>query len=459
MSDFDVTVVGGGLAGSEASWQLAQRGFRVRLVEMRPTRSTPAHHTGYLAELVCTNSFRSNSLENAVGLVKEEMRRLGSLIIAVADRHAIPGGAALAIDREAFSRDVTRCIEQHPNVTIVREEQTEIPDGPAIIATGPLTSPALHQALLEFTGEGELAYYDAAAPIVTAESIDWDKVFWGSRYGKGDPESYANCPLTEEEYQAFWEALRTAERHPREPFEEEKYFEACLPIEVMADRGRDTMRFGPMRPVGLIDPRTGKRPYAVVQLRRENAAGTLFNIVGFQTSLKWGEQKRVFRMIPALAHAEFERYGVIHRNTFLKSPKILRPTLQSKRRDDLFFAGQIVGTEGYVEAAMDGLVAGINMARLLRGEAPLVFPPTTAIGGLLRYVTSADPETFQPMHVAFGLMDPLENPPKDKTQRKLALSRRALEGLAAFQAEHGVQPVPGPAPEGAADAPGVSVRT
>jgi methylenetetrahydrofolate--tRNA-(uracil-5-)-methyltransferase len=433
-----VTVVGGGLAGSEAAWQLAERGFQVDLYEMRPTASTPAHRTDRLAELVCSNTFRSDEIDHPVGLLKAEMRRLGSLIIAMGDRHRIPGGSALTLDREAFSAAVTHAIASHPNIRIVREEVTEIPPGPAIIATGPLTSAKLHEALLAFTGEGELSYYDAASPIVTAESIDWDRVYFASRYGRGEPDAYANCPLTEEEYEVFWRELKSAERHPREPFEEERYFEACLPVEVLAERGRDTLRFGPMRPVGLIDPRTGKIPYAVVQLRRENAAGTLWNMVGFQTGLRWNEQKRVFRLIPALAQAEFERFGVIHRNTFLKSPLVLRPTLQTKKRDDLFFAGQIIGSEGYVEAAAGGLVAGINMARLLSGQEPLAWPATTAIGGLFRYVTSADPDHFQPMHVAFGLMDPLERPPRRKEERKLALSRRALADLEAFCRTHGI---------------------
>lgn len=436
-----VVVVGGGLAGSEAAWQLAQRGILVELYEMRPVEPTPAHRTDLLAELVCSNTFRSNALDHPVGLLKEEMRRLGSFIMAVADRHRIPGGSALTIDREAFSSEVTRHLTAHPFIRLRREEVAEIPHAPAILATGPLTSPRLHAAILDFVGEGELSYYDATSPIVTADSIDWETVFWASRYGRGEPDAFANCPLTEEEYEHFWRELVAAERHPREPFEEEHYFEACLPVEVLAERGKDTLRFGPMRPVGLKDPRTGKVPYAVVQLRRENASGSLWNMVGFQTGLRWNEQKRVFRLIPALRQAEFERFGVIHRNTFLKSPKVLLPTLQSRKRQDLFFAGQIIGSEGYVEAAAGGLVAGINLARLMQGKEPLVWPATTAIGGLLRYVTEADAETFQPMHVSFGWMDPLPDAPRGKEEQKKALARRALLELERFVQRHGVEPV------------------
>ncbi len=434
----DVTVIGGGLAGSEAAWQLAERGHSVRLVEMRPNRSTPAHHTAAFAELVCSNTFRSDAFDHPVGILKEEMRRLGSLIIAMGERHRIPGGTALTLDRGEFSADVTRALERHPRIEVVREEAAGIPEGPAIIATGPLTSPALHDAILAFSGQDEMAYWDAASPIVTEESVDWSQVYFASRYGKGEPDAFANCPLNEEEYKALWQALRSAEGHERESFEDERYFEACLPVEVLAQRGEDTLRFGPMRPVGLRDPRTGRPPYAVLQLRRENAAGSLWNLVGCQTGLRFHEQERVFRLIPALREAEFERFGVIHRNTFLKSPSVLLPTLQARTRPDVFFAGQIIGSEGYVEAAAGGLVAAINLGRLLQGEEPLVWPATTAIGGLLRYVSASDPASFQPMHVAFGLMDPLPDPPRRKERRKAELAERALREFEVFAGQHGL---------------------
>lgn len=433
-----VMVLGGGLAGSEAAWQLAERGIKVRLLEMRPHRSTPAHRTGDFAELVCSNTFRSDAIDHPVGLMKEEMRRLGSLIIAIGDRCRIPGGTALTLDREHFSAEVTRRLEGHPQIEVMREEAEGIPEGPAIIATGPLTSPRLQDAIVALTGEGALAYWDAASPIVTQDSIDWSKVYFASRYGKGEADAFANCPLSQDEYEEFWQALSSAEGHPRESFEDERYFEACLPVEVLARRGRDTLRFGPLRPVGLRQPETGRPPYAVLQLRRENAAGTLWNLVGCQTGLRLREQERVLRLIPALREAEFERYGVIHRNTFLKSPRLLLPTLQTRQRPDLFFAGQIIGSEGYVEAAAGGLVAGINMARLLGGEEPLNWPGTTAIGGLMRYVASSEAASFQPMHVAFGLMDPLEDAPKRKEQRKAAMSERALRALSSFAAENGL---------------------
>ena len=434
----DVTVVGGGLAGSEAAWQLAERGLRVRLYEMRPLRMSPAHHTGELAELVCSNTFRSEALDHPVGLLKAEMRRLGSLIIRLGDRHRIPGGTALTLDRDRFSADVTDHVAGHPRIEIVRTELTQVPEGPAVVATGPLTSPGLHDAIGSLLGEGDLAYWDAASPIVTGESIDWSKVYFASRYGKGEAEAFANCPMTPEEYDNFWQALQGAEGHARETFEDERYFEACLPVEVLARRGQDTLRFGPMRPVGLRQP-DGSRPHAVLQLRREDREGTLWNLVGCQTGLRFGEQERVFRLIPALRQAEFERYGVIHRNTFLKSPAILLPTLQTRLRQDLFFAGQIVGSEGYVEAAAGGLVAGINLARVLRGDSPLAWPATTAIGGLFRYVASSDQASFQPMHVAFGLMEPLPDPPKRKEQRKAAMAERAMRDFVAFAAGQGVE--------------------
>ena len=439
----DAQVIGGGLAGSEAAWQLAERGWRVRLWEMRPERPTPAHRTGDFAELVCSNTFRSDALDHPVGLLKEEMRRLGSLIMEVADRHRIPGGSALTLDRLAFSAEVSARLAGHPGIEIVREEAAGIPAGPAVLATGPLTSDALHQAMAAFTGEGELAYWDAASPIVAEESIDASCAYFASRYGKGEPDAFLNCPLDEGEYEAFWQALVAAEPHRREAFEDERYFEACLPVEVLARRGRDTLRFGPMRPVGLRDPRTGRPPHAVLQLRRENAAGTLWNLVGCQTGLRFPDQERIFRLVPALRAAEFERHGVIHRNAFLKSPRVLLPTLQAQARQDLFFAGQIVGSEGYVEAAAGGLLAGMNLARLLGGANPLVWPGTTAFGGLFRYVATADPETFQPMHVAFGLMDPLPDPARGRERRKAETAARALRDLAAFAAAHGVPLGPG----------------
>ncbi|MCG0237960.1 MAG: methylenetetrahydrofolate--tRNA-(uracil(54)-C(5))-methyltransferase (FADH(2)-oxidizing) TrmFO [Firmicutes bacterium] len=432
----EITVIGAGLAGSEAAWQAAQRGVRVTLYEMRPRVSTGMHQTDQFAELVCSNSFRANSLENAVGLLKEEMRRMGSLIMAMADAHRVPAGGALAVDRHAFSAAVTRALMEHPNIRIVREEVREIPpDGIVIIATGPLTSGALAEAIRRFTGEEYLAFYDAAAPIVVADSIDMEKVFRASRYGKGQGDEYLNCPMTREEYMRFYEALLTAEKAiPHNP-EDLKitYFEGCLPIEEMARRGPDTLRFGPLKPVGLRDPRTGKEPYAVVQLRQDNAAASHYNMVGFQTSLKWGEQQRVFRMIPGLENAEFARYGVMHRNTFIKSPKVLLPTLQTRKRPTLFFAGQITGVEGYVESAAGGLVAGINAARLALGLEPLAFPPETALGALPRYITEADPDNFQPMNIAFGLLPPPPVRTRDKRAARRIVSERALQVLENFK--------------------------
>jgi methylenetetrahydrofolate--tRNA-(uracil-5-)-methyltransferase len=424
-----VTVIGAGLAGSEAAWQIARQGVRVRLWEMRPVRRTPAHHTDRFAELVCTNSLRSASLTNAVGLLKEEMRRLESLIMRCADAHAVPAGGALAVDREGFSQAVTEALENHPLVEIIREEVEALPDdGITVVATGPLTSPSLSESIRRFIGREYLYFYDAAAPIVLKESIDMSKVFIASRYGKGEA-AYVNCPMTEEEFSAFYDALVTAETAPLHDFEEEKYFEGCMPIEVMAKRGKMTLLFGPMKPVGLVDPRTGRRPYAVVQLRQDNAAATLLNIVGFQTHLKWGEQRRVFRMIPGLENAEFVRYGVMHRNTYINSPTALLPTYQSKRRPDLFFAGQMTGVEGYVESAASGLVAGLNAGRLARGLDPVTLPPTTAIGSLARYITEADPDNFQPMNATFGLFPPLPTRIKDRRQRAEAMAERALHDL------------------------------
>ncbi|MDI3538684.1 MAG: methylenetetrahydrofolate--tRNA-(uracil-5-)-methyltransferase [Bacillota bacterium] len=425
MNGQEVTVVGAGLAGSEAAWQLAKRGIKVRLVEMRPAKFTPAHHTDKFAELVCSNSLRAASLENAVGLLKEEMRRLDSLIMRAADANRVPAGGALAVDREGFADFVTQTLSGHPNVTVERREITEIPEGIVVIASGPLTSDALAARLGELTGAEHLYFYDAVAPIVTLESIDTSRCFWGSRYGKGE-EAYLNCPLTEEEYERFWQELVRAERHPLKEFEELKVFEGCMPIEQMALRGRDTLRYGPLKPVGLIDPRTGKQPYAVVQLRQDNREGTLYNLVGFQTQLKWSEQKRVFGLIPGLENAEFVRYGVMHRNTFIASPKVLAPTWQLKTDGRLFIAGQVTGVEGYVESAASGLMAGINAARLAEGREPLVLPSITACGALAHYVTTASLGNFQPMNVNFGLFPPLERKIRGRRERNLALAERSL---------------------------------
>ena len=376
-----VNVIGAGLAGSEAAYQIAKRGVQVKLYEMRPVRQTPAHHTDKFAELVCSNSLRANTLTNAVGVIKEEMRLMDSVIIRAADECSVPAGGALAVDRHEFAAKVTEYVKNHPNVTVMNEEITEIPEGPTVIATGPLTSPDLSAQLKKLTGEDYFYFYDAAAPIVEKDSIDMNKVYLKSRYDKGEA-AYLNCPMTEEEFDRFYEALIAAETVPLKEFEKEIFFEGCMPVEVMASRGRQTLVFGPMKPVGLEDPKTGKTPYAVVQLRQDDAAGTLYNIVGFQTHLKWGPQKEVLQLIPGLENAEIVRYGVMHRNTFINSPNLLRPTYQYKQRDDLFFAGQMTGVEGYVESAASGLLAGINAARLVQGEEPVVLPPVTAMGSM-----------------------------------------------------------------------------
>ncbi|MEW6448812.1 MAG: FADH(2)-oxidizing methylenetetrahydrofolate--tRNA-(uracil(54)-C(5))-methyltransferase TrmFO [Bacillota bacterium] len=424
-----VLIVGAGLAGAEAAWQVSRRGVSVILYEMRPAKLTPAHHTGGFAELVCSNSLRAMALENAVGLLKEEMRRLDSLIMKAADHTRVPAGGALAVDRKAFSEYITEAVSTQPLVEVRREELTRIPEHtPAIIATGPLTSEALAKAIGELTGEGYLYFYDAVAPIVTLDSIDQEKVFWSSRYGKGEA-AYLNCPMNEEEYNRFYDALLAAERAPLKSFEKETHFEGCMPIEALAARGRETLLFGPLKPVGLVDPRTGKRPYAVVQLRQDNREGTLFNMVGFQTNLKWGEQQRVFRLIPGLEKAEFVRYGVMHRNTYLNAPVILEPTLECKKQPGLFFAGQITGVEGYVESAAAGLIAGIGAARQAKGLPPVLFPPETAHGSLMRYITTADPKNFQPMNVNYGLFLPLAEKVRDRRRRNLALAERALAAL------------------------------
>jgi methylenetetrahydrofolate--tRNA-(uracil-5-)-methyltransferase len=421
-----VTVIGAGLAGSEAAWQLAKRGVKVRLIEMRPAKFTPAHHTDKFAELVCSNSLRAAALENAVGLLKEEMRRLDSLIMRAAEATRVPAGGALAVDRDRFSDFITGALTEHPTVSVERREVTEIPaQGIVIIATGPLTSDAMAARLGELTGTEHLYFYDAVAPIVTLESVNLERCFWGSRYGKGE-KAYLNCPLTQEEYERFWEELVRAERHPLKEFEELKVFEGCMPVEEMARRGPETLRFGPLKPVGLVDPHTGRQPYAVVQLRQDNREGTLYNLVGFQTQLKWGEQKRVFGLIPGLENAEFARYGVMHRNTFIASPKVLAPTWQLKAAPRLFVAGQVTGVEGYVESAASGLVAGINAARLARGLDPIVLSPETACGALAHYVTTAGLGNFQPMNVNFGLFPPLDTRVRGRRERNLALAQRAL---------------------------------
>ncbi|MBA1333842.1 MAG: Methylenetetrahydrofolate--tRNA-(uracil-5-)-methyltransferase TrmFO [Firmicutes bacterium] len=424
----EVTVIGGGLAGSEAAWQLAARGIKVKLYEMRPQRQTPAHHTGYLAELVCSNSLRSDDLENAAGLLKEELRKLGSLVIGCADRNRVPAGSALAVDRQGFAEQVTRMIEENSNISVVREEVTAIKEGRVIIATGPLTSDALSDAIKEKVGTDYLYFYDAAAPIVTSESIDYDKVFRASRYGKGG-DHYINCPFTEEEYDNFVYELVNAETHPVKEFETLKVFEGCMPIEVMARRGRDTLLYGPLKPVGLSDPRTGKPPYAVVQLRQDNLEGTLYNLVGFQTNLKWGEQKRVFGKIPGLEQAEFVRFGVMHRNTFINSPRVLLPTQQMKQDPNIMFAGQITGVEGYIESTASGLAAGINMARIVKDEKPVIFPLETAIGSLLGYISRNDSGSFQPMNINFGLLPPLKERIRNKRERNRMLSERSLKEI------------------------------
>jgi methylenetetrahydrofolate--tRNA-(uracil-5-)-methyltransferase len=428
-----VTIVGGGLAGSEAAWQLARRGVGVDLYEMRPVRQTPVHQTGDLAELVCSNSLRGNALDQAAGLLKEEMRRMGSLVIRVADSVRVPAGSALAVDRGLFARRVTEEIGALPEVTIHRQEVAAIPGDPvAIVATGPLTSAPLAAEVAAFVGRDHLYFYDAVSPVIDAETIDFDRVFRASRYGRGG-DDYVNCPLDEEQYRSFHQALTTAESATLHAFEHEFFFEGCLPVEVIASRGFDTLRFGPMKPVGLSDPRTGRRPFAVVQLRQDNLAASHFSMVGFQTQLKWGEQSRVFRMIPGLERAEFVRHGMIHRNTFINSPSILDPTFEARRRPGLFFAGQMSGVEGYVESAASGLLAGLGAAARARGAAPVPFPEDTALGALGRYIARSDAENYQPTNIAFGLLPELKEKIRDKSKRRLALSARALLSLEGFR--------------------------
>jgi methylenetetrahydrofolate--tRNA-(uracil-5-)-methyltransferase len=430
-----ITVIGGGLAGTEAAWQAANLGVDVILYEMRPEEPTPAHTSADLAELVCSNSLGSNLLSSASGLLKEEMRQLGSILMAAADETAVPAGSALAVDRAAFAQLVSDRIATHPRITIVREQARNIPDGICIIASGPLTSPALAGEIQRLTGAHDLYFYDAAAPIVTFESLDTTKGYWAGRYGKGG-DDYFNCPMSKEEYLCFWEALVQAEKHDGHIEEPLRFFEACVPIEELASRGAHTMRFGPMRPVGLADPATGRRPYAVVQLRKENREGSLLNLVGFQTRLKWNEQRRVFRMIPGLAEAEFARFGVMHRNTFLNAPRVLRPTYQWRQRDTLFFAGQITGVEGYVESAGSGLIAGRNAARLAKGQSAQFLPTETMLGALAEYITTANPAYFQPMNANFGLL-PSGVDVKDRAQRKQLLAERSLSTLERWQSEVG----------------------
>jgi methylenetetrahydrofolate--tRNA-(uracil-5-)-methyltransferase len=425
-----VKVIGAGLAGSEAAWQLVSRGIPVELWEMRPQQMTPAHKTGQFAELVCSNSLRGASLENAVGLLKEEMRLLNSLIMKVALQTEVPAGGALAVDRDQFAANITRILSNHPLVDVKHWEITKIPEETTIIATGPLTSPALSEAIRNFIGQDYFYFYDAAAPIVTAESLDSQIVFAASRYDKGEAV-YLNCPFSKEEYQRFWRELTTAEvAEEHLPCEQKIFFEGCMPIEVLAARGIDTMRYGPMKPVGITDPKTGRWPYALVQLRPEDRENYLYNLVGFQTHLQWGEQKRVFRQIPGLQNAEFVRYGVMHRNTYLNAPIVLNATLQTKTRKNLFFAGQMTGVEGYVESAASGLLAGINCARLVLGQPLLEFPSQTAIGALVSYICNADSKYFQPMNVNYGLFPPVNEQPQGKKERRLAYAKKSLAQIA-----------------------------
>jgi methylenetetrahydrofolate--tRNA-(uracil-5-)-methyltransferase len=435
----DLVVIGGGLAGSEAAWQVAERGLDVTLCEMRPRQMTPAHVSDRLAELVCSNSLGSNLVDRAPGLLKEELRRLGSFIVACADATAVPAGGALAVDRGAFAQMVTERVSAHPRIALRREEVKTIrEDRPTIVATGPLTSPALAERIAALTGSDHLYFYDAMAPIVIAESVDMEVAFRASRYGRGDVGGdYLNCPMMQEEYERFVQALMSAETIPLRGFEREdpRFFEACLPVEVLARRGAKALAFGPLKPVGLTDPRTGRRPYAVVQLRQDNQAATLYNLVGFQTNLKWPEQERVFRLIPGLEQAEFVRFGQMHRNTFVNAPMLLRPTMQFHARDDLFFAGQLTGTEGYVGSVASGFLAGLNAARRAVGQRPIVFPPTTMIGALCGYICSATPHGFQPMKANFGLVPALDPPVRKKRERYAAYARRALTDLERFVAD------------------------
>ena len=423
-----LVVIGGGLAGCEAAWQASRHGVRTILYEMKPHRFSPAHRSSLLSELVCSNSLKSDSLDNAVGLLKEEMRRLGSLIIRAADETRVPAGGSLAVDREEFSRFITDRLERDDLVEIIRKEMTDVPPcGPVIIATGPLTSEAMACSLIQVTGGKSLYFYDAVSPIVATDSIDFRIAFKASRYGRGG-DDYVNCPMTRQQYYAFVDALIRAEKVPLREFEREAYFEACMPIEELAQRGKDTLCFGPLKPVGLTDPRTGERPFAVVQLRQDTRAGTLYSMVGFQTKLKWEDQRRVFRMIPALEKAEFVRLGSLHRNTFVNSPKLLRESLQLKEHSRVFLAGQITGVEGYVESAAVGLLAGISASIWFKRGGMITPSPTTALGSLVHYITHANPTTFQPMNANFGLFPPLEKQHRGKQKRRL-LAKRSLEEI------------------------------
>ena len=424
-----VTVVGAGLAGSEAAWQLAQRGISVELIEMKPHKMSPAHHSANFGELVCSNSLRGDRLENAVGLLKEEMRQLDSLIISCADATRVEAGGCLAVDRDGFSALITEKIRNHPNITVREEEVTQMPEGPVIVATGPLTSDDFSKAIGEYFGQDYLHFFDAAAPLVTAESVDMDLAWWQSRYDRGTPD-YINCALSKEEYEAFVNELVSAQEAEVHGFEDKKVFEGCMPVEVMARRGFETLRYGPLKPVGLVDPRTGKEPYAVVQLRQDNAAKSVFNLVGFQTHLKFPEQKRVFSMIPALRNAEFVRYGVMHQNTFLQSPKLLDRYYADRRNPLVAFAGQMTGVEGYVESAASGLLAALAMAAKVQGKEPPQFPQTTAIGALALYISDERVENFQPMNINFSIVAPLEQRIRKKAEKNLAIANRALAVIA-----------------------------
>ena len=421
-----VKVIGAGLAGSEAAWQLAQRGISVELIEMKPHKKSPAHHTDTFAELVCSNSLRGDKIENAVGLLKEELRRLGSLIIACADATRVEAGGCLAVDRQGFSDLVTEKIRNHPNITVTSQEVTEVPEGPVIIATGPLTSDALSDAIGKYFGSDHLHFFDAAAPLVTADSIDMDEAWWQSRYDRGTAD-YINCAMNKQQYEVFVAELIAAEEAEVHGFEDKRVFEGCMPVEVMARRGQDTLRYGPLKPVGLIDPKTGKEPYAVVQLRQDNAAKSVYNLVGFQTHLKFGEQKRVFSMIPALKNAEFVRYGVMHQNTFIQSPKLLDKYYADRRNPLVAFAGQMTGVEGYVESAASGFLASIAMAAKVQGREIPDFPKETAIGALGLYVSDERIENFQPMNVNFSIIAPLEQKIRKKAEKNLAIANRSLE--------------------------------
>jgi methylenetetrahydrofolate--tRNA-(uracil-5-)-methyltransferase len=435
-----VTVIGAGLAGCEAAWQLAERGNRVTLVEMRPVKGTPAHQTGGFAELVCTNSFKSEDTGNAHGLLKAEMRDLGSILLRIADQTRVAAGSALAVDRHEFSRRMTDVVSSHPNITVERREMTEVPAGPSVVASGPLTSDALTASIKTLLGDDGLAFYDSIAPIIAFDSIDLGIAYFASRYGKGEGDDYLNCPFDREQYERFLAELKIADVYPGHDWENIPYFEGCLPIEVMAERGPDTLRFGPMKPVGLRDPRTGKRPHAVLQLRREDATGQMWNMVGFQTRLRTGEQKRIFRLVPGLENAEFLRTGSIHRNTYLNFPQRLSNYGAPHARPDVVFAGQLTGVEGYTESSASGILAGINMHRLLNHETPIVPPATTMLGGLFRYLRDATPAQFQPMNSNFGLLDPLKEYVRDKGARREKVIARARDEFASWMRAYDIAP-------------------